>query len=151
MTQPPPAKKGRLDKDEAIAANVIVQFESADGTTTGEAARMSAAQGAQPNGGSAPMHAPLLPPSCASPPTNHRTAAGPQLDLPHNVTPAQLEVLLQGLLENEEKQPYSFYIQEQVQSVLAAHEGKRRGAWTPHHAGCATRCSRAKARPAARC
>jgi hypothetical protein len=39
--------------------------------------------------------------------------AGPQLDLPHDVTPQQLEVLLNGLLQNEEKMPYSFYVEEQ--------------------------------------
>jgi hypothetical protein len=31
------------------------------------------------------------------------------------VTPTQLETLLNGLLENEEKLPYSFHIEEQVQ------------------------------------
>ncbi len=40
--------------------------------------------------------------------------AGPQLDIPHNVNPTQLEVLLNGLLNNEEKLPYSFYIEDQV-------------------------------------
>jgi hypothetical protein len=39
---------------------------------------------------------------------------GPQLDVPHSVTPAQLEVLLNGLLHNEEKLPYTFLIQDQV-------------------------------------
>ncbi|GFR44734.1 hypothetical protein Agub_g6062 [Astrephomene gubernaculifera] len=52
---------------------------------------------------------------------------GPQLDIPHNVTPAQLEVLLNGLLNNEEKLPYSFYIEEQellgeLGGHLAAHK-----------------------------
>ncbi|KXZ41140.1 hypothetical protein GPECTOR_735g893 [Gonium pectorale] len=52
---------------------------------------------------------------------------GPQLDIPHNVTPAQLEVLLNGLLNNEEKLPYSFYIEDQellgeLGSHLAAHK-----------------------------
>jgi hypothetical protein len=40
--------------------------------------------------------------------------AGPALDVPHSVTPQQLEVLLNGLLQNEEKTPYSFYIEGQV-------------------------------------
>lgn len=40
--------------------------------------------------------------------------AGPALDVPHTVTPQQLEVLLNGLLQNEEKTPYSFYIEGQV-------------------------------------
>lgn len=39
---------------------------------------------------------------------------GPTLDVPHTVTPQQLEVLLNGLLQNEEKMPYSFYIEGQV-------------------------------------
>jgi ribosome assembly protein 4 len=39
---------------------------------------------------------------------------GPQLAVPHSVTPAQLEVLLNGLLQNEEKLPYTFLIQDQV-------------------------------------
>ncbi len=39
--------------------------------------------------------------------------AGPQLDLPHNVTPANLETLLNGLLQQTEKQPYSFFVEEQ--------------------------------------
>lgn len=34
--------------------------------------------------------------------------------MPHTVTPQQLEVLLNGLLQNEEKQPYSFYVEGQV-------------------------------------
>lgn len=39
--------------------------------------------------------------------------AGPQLDLPQNVTPANLETLLNGLLQQTEKQPYSFFVDEQ--------------------------------------
>ncbi|PNH03382.1 Notchless [Tetrabaena socialis] len=51
-------------------------------------------------------------------------ATGPQLDIPHNVTPMQLEVLLNGLLNNEEKLPYSFYIEEQeLLGELGAHLG----------------------------
>jgi hypothetical protein len=40
--------------------------------------------------------------------------SGPALDVPHSVTPQQLEVLLNGLLQNEEKTPYSFYVEGQV-------------------------------------
>jgi hypothetical protein len=40
--------------------------------------------------------------------------AGSQLDLPSLVTPSQLETLLNGLLANEEKLPYSFHIEDQV-------------------------------------
>lgn len=39
--------------------------------------------------------------------------AGPQLDLPHNVSPANLETLLNGLMQQSENQPYSFFIEEQ--------------------------------------
>ena len=39
--------------------------------------------------------------------------AGPQLDLPQNVTPTNLETLLNGLLQQTEKQPYSFFVEEQ--------------------------------------
>lgn len=33
--------------------------------------------------------------------------------MPQSVTPPQLEVLLNGLLQNDEKLPYSFYLEEQ--------------------------------------
>ena len=52
----------------------------------------------------------------ALPPTH----AGPQLDVPHDVTPVQLETLLNGLLQSEEHLPYSFFIQDQQ---LAAELG----------------------------
>lgn len=48
--------------------------------------------------------------------------AGPQLDVPHDVTPKQLETLLNGLLQQEEKLPYSFFIHEQqLSDELGAH------------------------------
>lgn len=37
--------------------------------------------------------------------------AGTQLQLPHSTTPQQLETLLNGLLKNEEKVPYAFYLE----------------------------------------
>ena len=37
---------------------------------------------------------------------------GPPLDLTNDVTPAQLNTLLNTLLENDEKLPYSFYIND---------------------------------------
>lgn len=37
--------------------------------------------------------------------------------MPQSVTPQQLEVLLNGLLSNEEKMPYSFYVEGQVRGV----------------------------------
>lgn len=39
--------------------------------------------------------------------------AGPQLDLPHDVTTANLETLLNGLLRQTESQPYSFFVEDQ--------------------------------------
>ena len=36
--------------------------------------------------------------------------AGPPVELPLDITPQQLTVLLNDLLSNEEKQPYSFYV-----------------------------------------
>lgn len=48
--------------------------------------------------------------------------AGPQLDLPHDVTPKQLETLLNGLLKQEEKLPYSFFVNDQqLSQELGAH------------------------------
>lgn len=44
--------------------------------------------------------------------------SGPALDVPASVTPEQLEVLLNGLLQSEEKLPYSFYIEEQARMPL---------------------------------
>lgn len=40
-------------------------------------------------------------------------ATGPQLDVPHDVTPAQLELLLNNLLNNDEKLPYALYIDDE--------------------------------------
>ncbi|KAL4854041.1 Notchless protein [Chlorella vulgaris] len=47
-------------------------------------------------------------------------AAGPQLDVPQDVTPSQLETLLNGLQHNEERLSYSFFIHDQE---LAAELG----------------------------
>ena len=48
--------------------------------------------------------------------------AGPQLDLPHDVTPKQLETLLNGLLKQEDKLPYSFFVNEQqLAQELGSH------------------------------
>lgn len=48
--------------------------------------------------------------------------AGPQLDLPHSVTVSQLETLLNGLLNNEERLPYSFFLQDvELADELGAH------------------------------
>lgn len=52
---------------------------------------------------------------------------GPQLDVPHDVTPAQLETLLNGLLQAEEKLPYSFFIDEQeLAAELGVHLQKNK-------------------------
>mmetsp|Transcript_23676 Transcript_23676/g.39731 ORF Transcript_23676/g.39731 Transcript_23676/m.39731 type:complete len:469 (+) Transcript_23676:152-1558(+) len=39
--------------------------------------------------------------------------AGPQLDLPHDITTEQLETLLNDLLQIEEKVPYAFFVNDQ--------------------------------------
>jgi hypothetical protein len=55
--------------------------------------------------------------------------AGPQLDVPATVTPEQLEVLLNGLLQAEEKLPYSFYLDDQVRTK-ASHSQQIDETWT---------------------
>ena len=61
-------------------------------------------------------------PAVAHPSTWPSTGAGPQLDLPHDVTPAQLETLLNGLLQNSDPLPYSFFLEDQeVAGELGAH------------------------------
>jgi NLE (NUC135) domain len=48
--------------------------------------------------------------------------AGPQLDLPQDVTVQQLETLLNGLLANEEKLPYSFFVDDvELAAELGQH------------------------------
>ncbi|GAB4813789.1 hypothetical protein N2152v2_000835 [Parachlorella kessleri] len=75
-----PAKQQKVEQ-QAPAANVILQFQSPDGDTT-----------------------------------------GPQLDVPQDVTPGQLETLLNGLLQNEERLPYSFFVEDaEVAAELGQH------------------------------
>jgi len=38
---------------------------------------------------------------------------GPQLSIPLSITPAQLQILINKLLDNSDRQPYSFYINEE--------------------------------------
>lgn len=87
----PPSKQPRLmdassaDRapKHASSANIIIQFTSPEGEST-----------------------------------------GPQLDVPHNVTPKQLETLLNGLLQHaeDERHPYSFFVDEQeLASELGEH------------------------------
>lgn len=47
--------------------------------------------------------------------TEDGDATGPQLELPHDITPKQLQLLVNKLLEQEddEKLPYSFFVNEQ--------------------------------------
>lgn len=48
--------------------------------------------------------------------------AGSQLAVPHTVTVSQLETLLNGLLENEERLPYSFFLHDvELSDELGAH------------------------------
>ena len=47
---------------------------------------------------------------------------GPQLDLPHDADPKQLEELLNALLENEDKVPFAFYADDaEVTGQLGEH------------------------------
>jgi ribosome assembly protein 4 len=47
---------------------------------------------------------------------------GPQLDLPHDADPKQLEELLNALLQNEDKVPFAFYAADaEVVGTLGAH------------------------------
>ncbi len=60
--------------------------------------------------------------------------AGPQLDLSQNVTVAQLETLLNGLLENEERLPYSFYLHDvELADELGQHMLKHKAPPSPSH------------------
>lgn len=50
---------------------------------------------------------------------------GPQLDVPHDVTPTQLETLLNGLLKTDEPLPYAFYIDgAELSGELGEHLSK---------------------------
>ena len=50
------------------------------------------------------------------------TPTGPQLDLPVDVTPKQLEELLNGLLRSEEPTPYAFYASDaELTTDLGSH------------------------------
>jgi hypothetical protein len=143
-----PAKQPRLAPEaeaQAEAANVIIQLESAEGQQAGATRSWSAAL----------LLLLLLPsvllPVAASPvqfPTPYTVNSalsqaqyvlmfhsvklcwyvlpGPALDVPHSVTPQQLEVLLNGLLQNEEKTPYSFYVEGQVGYSLAQQQQQQR-------------------------
>ena len=49
---------------------------------------------------------------------------GPQLDVPLGTTPAELAVIVNELLRNDESVPYAFYVaEEEVSSSLAAAIG----------------------------
>jgi ribosome assembly protein 4 len=53
---------------------------------------------------------------------NKTKQTGPQLDVPSAVTPQQLEALLNGLLQNAEKLPYSFFVDgQELAGELGAH------------------------------
>jgi len=53
------------------------------------------------------------------------TPAGPQLDLPADVTPPQLQELLNTLLRNEEPTPYAFYVADvELADELGPHLAK---------------------------
>ena len=52
--------------------------------------------------------------------------AGPQLDLPHDADPKQLEEVLNALLQNEDKVPFAFYAADaEITGTLGEHLRKR--------------------------
>jgi len=57
-------------------------------------------------------------------------SAGPQIDLPLNTTQEQLQLLINDFLANEEKLPYSFFVNEEevvssLENVLSALQAKK--------------------------
>ena len=71
---------------------------------------------------------------------------GPELDLPHDADPKQLEELLNALLQNEDKVPFAFYAAEnEVIGQLGEHLRARaafRGAGAPHRVSASGAVSR---------
>ena len=56
--------------------------------------------------------------------TQEGERTGPQLDVPLGTTPAELAVIVNELLRNDEAVPYAFYVaEEEVSSSLAAAIG----------------------------
>jgi hypothetical protein len=85
------------------------------------------------------------------------SATGPQLDLPADVMPSQLEELLNGLLRSEERTPYAFYaaggelpgsLGEHLAKAVASVEGVLRITYQARPAA-ASQPAAAHARPAA--
>ena len=130
------AKQQKLDL-AALPANVIIQFQSPEGDATGKHRRRRCVCSAALLGAGFTCDvcililAPTLPLTLClrcyqtltlspQPLAAPCCPAGPQLDLPHDVTPSQLETLLNGLLQSDEKLPYSFFVEDQE---LAAELG----------------------------
>ena len=107
----PPQKMAKLDT--AQPTNVIIQFQSDVGETVGMIQWNHCSHfGAQGIAKDLNMHVERV--MCLQ--------TGPQLDVPHDVTPKQLETLLNGLLKQEEKLPYSFFVNEQqISEELGTH------------------------------
>ncbi len=92
--------------------NVIIQLQSSTGDVTGPSQKFHR-----------PRRRPSLQNSAAIYElTRSPIGAGPQLDVPHDVTPSQLETLLNGLQQSDERLSYSFFIHEQeLAAELGAH------------------------------
>ena len=56
--------------------------------------------------------------------SNEGASAGPQIELPLEVTKEQLHLLLNKLLDNEEKMPYSFFLKNAAADAAAAAGGE---------------------------
>ncbi|KAL6070688.1 NLE domain-containing protein [Balamuthia mandrillaris] len=69
--------------------------------------------------------------------TTEGTATGPQFDIPFDTSTEQLEMLLNDLLQNEERMPYSFYVSEEEilgtlrQTLLQQKEGDSSSSASP--------------------
>ena len=104
----PPIKQAKLEPAPP-AANIIVQFQSDAGEVIGNHLPPWASCGML-NSAQGPCE-----------------ATGPELDLPADATPAQLEVLLNSLLQQAEKLPYAFYVNDQqLSEAVGAHLHKNK-------------------------
>lgn len=110
-------KKRKAEEEAAIvpAANVVVQFQSDAGETAGEYLVPVCPKHAWTGVTSLHLSSLLFGP------------VGPQLSVPQDATVKQLNLLLNQLLDNEEKLPYSFFVEEQeLASSLGEHLQKNK-------------------------
>jgi NLE (NUC135) domain len=99
-----PFKRRKVDPTQALAYKPLPSAAAAAATTSGDAP---------------PQRANVI----AQLVSRDGTPAGPQLDVPADVTPKQLEELLNGLLgQNDSPTPYTFYAADaELLSDLGSH------------------------------